>query len=80
MTCRKDWNEQAKKVLESSSSSSKGNKGPKDEDAGDIALVPDKIDLVYFPSDSAKKPYREVILASGISIFDFQMYAYFPGD
>ena len=41
MTYIKDRNEQAKKVLESSSLSSKGNKGPKDEDVGDIALVPE---------------------------------------
>lgn len=79
LTCSKDWNEQAKKALESSSSSSKGNEGPKDEDAGDIAPVPE-IDPVSFPFDSAKKPYREMILASGISIFDFPMYACFPGD
>lgn len=75
LTCSKDWNGQANKALESSSSSSKGNGGPKDEDAGDIAPVPE-IDPSDFPFDSAKKPYREMILANDISIFDFRTYVF----
>lgn len=34
------------------------------------------LDEEHFPLDSAKKPYREMILANNISIFDFRTYVF----
>ncbi|KAH8698383.1 putative TMEM1 family protein [Talaromyces proteolyticus] len=34
------------------------------------------LDEEYFPLDSAKKPYRDMILANNISIFDFRAYVF----
>lgn len=34
------------------------------------------LDEEHFPLDSAKKPYREMILANNISIFDFRIYVF----
>lgn len=72
-TYSKDWKEHAQKALESASSS-QGNDGSKD-DSDDIAPIPE-LDISEFPVDSNKKPYREMILASDISIFDFRNYVF----
>lgn len=72
LTFSKDWHEKAKKALESRG---RGDDVPKDEGEGDIAPIP-AIDSDDFPFDSAKKPYREMILASEISIFDFRNYVF----
>lgn len=68
----KDWNEMAKKALESVS---EGGNDPTDEGEGELAPIPE-IDPSDFPFDSTKKPYREMILASDISIFDFRTYVF----
>jgi hypothetical protein len=47
------------------------------EDAGETE-TDTSLDLAeeYFPLDSSKKPYREMILANNISVFDFRAYVF----
>lgn len=71
----KDWKEHAQKALESISSSQGKNGSGGDQDGDNIAPIPD-LDASEFPFDSNKKPYREMILASDISIFDFRVYVF----
>ncbi|KAJ5082629.1 hypothetical protein N7532_011672 [Penicillium argentinense] len=62
----KSWVEAAKKALEAGASTDEGNeKGPSLE-----------IQTEDFPLSSNKFPYREMILASDISIFDFRTYIF----
>ncbi|KAL5361796.1 trafficking protein particle complex subunit 10 [Aspergillus floccosus] len=68
LTSSKDWQEKAKAALGSEST-------PQDDD--DAEPVPiSEIDTQDFPVDSTKKSYREMILASNISIFDFRTYIF----
>lgn len=71
LTYSKDWNEKAKEALESSA----GGNGNSNGGEGDLAPIPE-IEPSDFPFDSTKKPYREMILASDISIFDFRNYVF----
>ncbi|RAL11132.1 putative TMEM1 family protein [Aspergillus homomorphus CBS 101889] len=70
LTHSKEWQESAIKALESD-----GGTAPKDEDDAEPEPVP-SIDTGDFPIDSNKKSYREMILASNISIFDFRTYVF----
>ncbi|KAE8408425.1 trafficking protein particle complex subunit 10 [Aspergillus pseudonomiae] len=63
-----DWQKKAKAALESPVAS-------KDEEDEEPAPVPE-LDADDFPIDSNKKAYREMILASNISIFDFRIYIF----
>ncbi|KAI9923776.1 hypothetical protein MW887_008258, partial [Aspergillus wentii] len=72
LTCSKDWREKAQAVLNSQSADAED--APK---SGDEVLTPiPEIDAQDFPLDSNKKPYREMILASDISIFHFRTYVF----
>ncbi|PYH81481.1 TMEM1 family protein [Aspergillus uvarum CBS 121591] len=70
LTHSKDWQDTAKQALESA-----GDAVPKDEDPAEPEPVPN-LESGDFPIDSNKKPYREMILASNISIFDFRTYVF----
>ncbi|KAE8410828.1 trafficking protein particle complex subunit 10 [Aspergillus pseudocaelatus] len=63
-----DWQKKAKAALESPAS-------PKDEEDEEPILIPE-LDADDFPIDSNKKAYREMILGSNISIFDFRAYIF----
>ncbi|KAJ5794006.1 hypothetical protein N7457_000605 [Penicillium paradoxum] len=65
----KNWAELAKKALEA---------GASDESDGDDADVPlfSELESEDFPFNSNKMSYREMILASDISIFDFRTYIF----
>jgi hypothetical protein len=64
LTTSKNWTEMAKKALEAGAS--------EETDASPFSeLQPDE-----FPLDANKMPYREMILASDISIFDFRTYIF----
>ncbi|KAJ5744566.1 hypothetical protein N7533_009436 [Penicillium manginii] len=62
----KNWVEVAKKALKAGASVDKTNK-----EEPSLAIQPDD-----FPLSSNKFPYREMILASDISIFDFRTYIF----
>lgn len=72
LTYSKDWNGMAKKALESLPADGDDSK---DGGEGKITPIPE-IEPSDFPFDSTKKPYREMILASDISIFDFRTYVF----
>ncbi|KAE8135156.1 trafficking protein particle complex subunit 10 [Aspergillus pseudotamarii] len=63
-----DWQKKAKAALESPAS-------PTDEEDEEPTLIPE-LDADDFPIDSNKKAYREMILGSNISIFDFRIYIF----
>lgn len=67
LTSSKSWAEIAKKALEA------GSAADEDADNGDSLL---DIRPEDFPLSSTKFPYREMILASDISIFDFRAYIF----
>ena len=64
----KDWQEKAKAALASESAR-------KDSGATQPASIPE-IDAQDFPIDSNKKAYRDMILASNISVLDFRAYVF----
>ncbi|KAB8215243.1 trafficking protein particle complex subunit 10 [Aspergillus novoparasiticus] len=63
-----DWQKKAKAALDSPAA-------PKDEEDEEPAPIP-QLDVDDFPIDSNKKAYREMILGSNISIFDFRIYIF----
>ncbi|KAF7622019.1 hypothetical protein AFLA_008568 [Aspergillus flavus NRRL3357] len=63
-----DWQKKAKAALESPAA-------PKDEEDEEPTPIPE-LDVNDFPIDSNKKAYREMILGSNISIFDFRIYIF----
>ncbi|KAJ5091696.1 hypothetical protein NUU61_006566 [Penicillium alfredii] len=67
LTTSKAWVESAKKALETGSSDDDGD--------GDAASFPE-IQPEDFPLSATRLPYREMILASDISIFDFRTYIF----
>ncbi|KAL5002555.1 trafficking protein particle complex subunit 10 [Aspergillus recurvatus] len=69
LTYSKDWRERAKAALDARADS----QSPGDED--EVAPIPD-IDPADFPIDPNRKSYREEILSSNISIFDFRTYVF----
>lgn len=72
LTYSKDWRDKAKSALES-----EGEGARKDEGEGDDEPEPiPEIAMDDFPISATKKPYREMILASDISIFDFRTYVF----
>jgi hypothetical protein len=64
----KDWVETARKILESGSSA---NDSDRDGEGPSLEIQPED-----FPLSTTKLPYREMILASDISIFDFRTYVF----
>ncbi|GIK04526.1 hypothetical protein Aspvir_008609 [Aspergillus viridinutans] len=70
LTVSKDWQEKAKAALEEAGSA------PSDVDDDEKSVAVGEIDPKDFPLDSNRKPYREMILASDISIFDFRTYVF----
>ncbi|KAJ5865714.1 hypothetical protein N7534_000267 [Penicillium rubens] len=62
----KDWAEMAKKALETGASDTRD----------DDATLFSEIQPEDFPFNANKMPYREMILASDISIFDFRTYIF----
>ncbi|EAW07582.1 putative TMEM1 family protein [Aspergillus clavatus NRRL 1] len=69
LTFTKDWQEKAKQALEETGSVSK-------EEGEEKPEVIAEIDPKDFPLDSDRKVYREMILGSHISIFDFRSYVF----
>ncbi|KAL4978400.1 trafficking protein particle complex subunit 10 [Aspergillus desertorum] len=69
LTYSKDWRERAKAALDARADA----QSPDDDD--EVALKPD-IDPSDFPIDPNKKSYRDEILSSNISIFDFRTYVF----
>ncbi|KAL5049703.1 hypothetical protein BDW71DRAFT_153046 [Aspergillus fruticulosus] len=69
LTYSKDWRERAKAALDARTDA----QSPDDDD--EVAPIPD-IDPADFPIDPNRKPYREEILSSNISIFDFRTYVF----
>ncbi|RAK98687.1 putative TMEM1 family protein [Aspergillus ibericus CBS 121593] len=73
LTYSKDWRDKVAAALESDEE----EVAPKDEDEDDAEPDPvPEIAMEDFPISSTKKPYREKILASDISIFDFRTYVF----
>ncbi|KAL4915101.1 trafficking protein particle complex subunit 10 [Aspergillus aurantiobrunneus] len=70
LTHSQDWRERAKAALDAR----KDTKNP-DGDDEEVAPIPD-IDPADFPIDPAKKSYRDMILSSNISVFDFRTYVF----
>lgn len=75
-----DYSEDSKEKALTALEASKLHK-PAQEDEGedaDEAETGISVDLAeeYFPLDSSKKPYREMILANNISVFDFRSYVF----
>lgn len=70
LTNSEDWRERAKAALDARTDA----KGP-DGNGEDVAPIPD-LDPADFPIDQARKTYREMILSSNISIFDFRTYIF----
>jgi hypothetical protein len=70
LTVSKDWQEKAKATLEETGSA------PLNVDDDEKSVAVGEIDPKDFPLDSNRKPYREMILASDISIFDFRTYVF----
>lgn len=64
----KNWVENARKILESGSSADDSDK---DGESPSLEIQPED-----FPLSATKLPYREMILASDISIFDFRTYVF----
>lgn len=75
---RKEKAEAALQAIAKRSSKGDGDKndgdGSDDNDDGDDITL--GLDEEHFPLDSSKKPYREMILANNISIFDFRTYVF----
>lgn len=67
LTTSKSWVEIATKALEA---------GPSADDGAENEVSPLEIQPEDFPLSSNKFPYREMILASDISIFDFRTYIF----
>ncbi|KAF5855411.1 hypothetical protein ETB97_009245 [Aspergillus alliaceus] len=63
-----DWQKKAMAALDTPAV-------PKNEEDEESKPIP-KLDAEDFPIDSNKKAYREMILASNISIFDFRTYIF----
>ncbi|PWY77431.1 hypothetical protein BO70DRAFT_388249 [Aspergillus heteromorphus CBS 117.55] len=72
LTYSKDWKDKAKAALESEGEAANKDK---DGDEEESYPIPD-IGVEDFPITSTKKTYREMILASDISIFDFRTYVF----
>ncbi|RHZ64306.1 putative TMEM1 family protein [Aspergillus thermomutatus] len=70
LTFSKDWQEKAKAALKEAGSA------PLDVGDDEKSVAVGAIDPKDFPFDSNRKPYREMILASDISIFDFRTYVF----
>ncbi|QGA17818.1 hypothetical protein EYB26_005494 [Talaromyces marneffei] len=75
-----DYSSDSKEKALSALEASKQQKPVQDGENGDAAETETDISLVlpqeYFPLDSSKKPYREMILANNISVFDFRAYVF----
>ncbi|KAJ9196715.1 hypothetical protein DTO021D3_5185 [Paecilomyces variotii] len=86
LTYTKNWKEKAESSLEALSKGSavQGDGSHDSDDSDDNNEDGDEptpttspvIDPDDYPLDSAKKPYREMILSSDISIFDFRVYLF----
>ncbi|KAL4873736.1 hypothetical protein BDV12DRAFT_159510 [Aspergillus spectabilis] len=70
LTYSKDWQDRAKAALHAQVEAISS-----DRDDGDVAAIPD-LDAADFPIDPVKKSYREMILSSNISVFDFRTYIF----
>lgn len=70
LTRSQDWQDRAKAALDERTDS----RDTKGEDE-DVTSTPG-IDPTEFPLDSVRKAYREMILSSNISIFDFRTYIF----
>ncbi|KAL5342370.1 trafficking protein particle complex subunit 10 [Aspergillus crustosus] len=70
LTYSKDWQERAIGALDTPEDTQTS-----DENDEDVTAIPE-IDPADFPIDPAKKSYREMILSSNISIFDFRTYIF----
>ncbi|KAL4780856.1 trafficking protein particle complex subunit 10 [Aspergillus varians] len=70
LTNSQDWQERAKAALDA-----RVDTRSPDGDDEEVVPIPD-IDPADFPIDPIKKLYREQILSSNISIFDFRTYVF----
>ncbi|KAL4790058.1 trafficking protein particle complex subunit 10 [Aspergillus venezuelensis] len=70
LTHSEDWRDRAKAALEAR----KETRDDQGEDE-DVVPIPD-LDPEDFPINQVKKSYREMILSSNISIFDFRIYVF----
>ena len=79
LTYSRDLRTKAEDIMNSLSGDGKKSSGNNQPDSGEddvsgedpLALDPD-----IFPLDANKRPYRDMILANDISIFDFQTYVF----
>lgn len=71
LTYGKDRLKQVESALEALKS---GEKGSESQDLPEDIMGP--LDEKYFPLDTSAKPYRDMILASNISVFDFRVYVF----
>lgn len=68
-----DRKERAVAAIEKQESAAEAESDENDKNTARPTL---NLDEEHFPLDSAKKPYREMILANNISIFDFRTYVF----
>ncbi|KAL4900310.1 hypothetical protein BDW74DRAFT_182859 [Aspergillus multicolor] len=74
LTHSKDWRERAKAALKIAWDARADGKGS-DGDDEEVTSIPE-IEPADFPIDPNRKSYREEILSSNISIFDFRTYIF----
>lgn len=79
LACTKDWKDKAMEALESAPLKTTGEGQSIIGEARDGETPPNatlSVDEHDFPLDASKKPYRDMILANNISIFDFRVYVF----
>ncbi|KAL4809386.1 TMEM1 family protein [Aspergillus unguis] len=70
LTYSQDWQERAKAALDAPAETRDS-----DGDDEEVTSTPD-LDPADFPINAARKSYREMILSSNISVFDFRTYIF----
>jgi trafficking protein particle complex subunit 10 len=72
-----DYSSDSKEKVSAAIKASKEKQNDEGEDISrDDAEISLDLDEEYFPLDATKKPYREMILANNISVFDFRAYVF----
>lgn len=71
-----DYSSDSKEKAMAALKASKEEHATIEEGQTDETIISSDIDEEYFPLDASKKPYREMILANNISVFDFRAYVF----